>query len=121
MLLHREITQTIIDSYFTVYNKLGYGFTESIYASASQHELIKAGLRVDREVWVLVGYDDIAVGRVRLDMIVENKVVVETKAIRNLPEELEAQVFNYLRATNLEVGLLLNFGPRPRFKRYICT
>ena len=121
MLIHREVTQTIIDAFYIVYNKLGYGFSESIYAAALQHELTKAGLKVDREVNVRVRYDDIALGRVRLDMIVQDKVVVETKAIRNLPEELEAQVFNYLRATNLEVGLLLNFGPRPRFKRYICT
>jgi GxxExxY protein len=121
MLLHRETTQAIIDAYFRVYNKLGYGFTESIYAAALQHELTKAGHKVDREVNALVNYDAVILGRVRLDMVVDGKVVVENKAVRALPEEAEAQVFNYLRATNLEVGLLLNFGPRPTFKRYLCT
>ena len=121
MLLHQEITQAIIDAYFIVYNKLGYGFTESIYVRALQHELVKAGHKVDREVTAVVHYDEIIVGRVRLDMIVDDKVVVENKAIRALPEGAEAQIFNYLRATHLEVGLLLNYGPRPTFKRYICT
>lgn len=121
MLRHREITQSIIDSYFLVYNHLGFGFSESIYAAALQHELCKAGLKVDREVNANVHYDGVVLGRVRLDMIVEGKVVVENKAGRARHEEAESQIFNYLRATNLEVGLLLNFGPRPTFKRYLCT
>ena len=121
MLLHHEISQAIIDSYFIVYNKLGYGFTESIYAAALKYELVKAGRKVDREVKAIVYYEPIIAGRVRLDMIVDDKVVVENKAIRALPEGAEAQIFNYLRATHLEVGLLLNYGPRPTFKRYICT
>jgi GxxExxY protein len=122
MLLHQETTQAIIDAYFRVYNHLGYGFAESIYAAALQHELVKAGHRVDREVNVIVRYPDGTVlGRVRLDMIVNDKVDVENKAIKALSEADESQVFNYLRATNFEVGLLLNYGPRPTFKRYLCT
>lgn len=121
MLLHQETTKAIIDAYFIVYNKLGYGFTESIYAAALKYELVKAGRKVDREVNALVHYEPIIVGRVRLDMIVDDNVVVENKAIRALPDNAESQVFNYLRATNLEVGLLLNYGPRPTFKRYLCT
>jgi GxxExxY protein len=121
MLLHKEITQVIIDSYFIVYNHLGFGFPEAIYSAALQHELRKAGLRVDREVSVRVHYDTIVLGQARLDMIVERKIVVETKALKTLREDAEDQVFSYLRATNLEVGLLLNFGPRPKIKRYLCT
>ena len=121
MLLHHDITQKIIDSFYKTYNHLGYGFPESIYAAALRHELTKAGLRVDRECSVSVHYDGIVLGWVRLDMIVEGLVVVETKAIKALPEEAEEQVFSYLRATRLEVGLLLNYGPRPKVKRYLCT
>ena len=121
MLLHREITQKIIDAYYRTYNHLGYGFRESIYAAALQHELRKAGLRVDRELSVRVHYDCITLGWVRLDMIVEQCVIVETKALKSLPEDAEDQVFSYLRATTLEVALLLNYGPRPKVKRYLCT
>src|SRR4051812_30683538 len=121
MLLHHETTQTIIDSFFVSYNRLGFGFSETIYAAALRHELVKAGLRVDTEVNVYVYYDGVVIGQARLDMIVEGKIVVETKAHRALPEEAEEQVFNYLRSTKLEVGLLLNYGPRPKVKRYLCT
>jgi GxxExxY protein len=122
MLLHKEITQKIIDAFFVSYNHLGFGFSEAIYAAALQHELVKAGVRVDREVKVYVRYPDGTIlGWVRLDMLVENKIVVETKTLRALPEETEHQVFHYLRSTNLEVGLMLNYGPRPKVKRYLCT
>jgi GxxExxY protein len=121
MLLHQEITQRVIDAFYRTYNHLGYGFRESIYAAALQHELTKAGVRVDREVSVAIHYDNVTLGWVRLDMIVEQRVVVETKAMKALSEETENQVFSYLRATTLEVGLLLNYGPRPKVKRYLCT
>jgi GxxExxY protein len=122
MLLHKEITQKIIDAFFVSYNHLGFGFSEAIYAAALQHELVKAGVRVDREVKVYVRYPNGTIlGWVRLDMLVENKIVVETKTLRALPEETEHQVFHYLRSTNLEVGLMLNYGPRPKVKRYLCT
>jgi GxxExxY protein len=121
MLLHQEITQQIIDSFFLTYNRLGYGFPERIYAAALHHELKKARVRVDREVYVPVPYDDVVLGRVRLDILVERKVVVEIKAAKAIPDSGEDQIFNYLRATNLEVGLLLNYGPRPKVKRYLCT
>ena len=121
MLLHQEITQTIIDSFFHSYNRLDYGFPEAIYAAAMQRELAKARLRVDREVNTNVYYDGIILGRFRLDMIVGKAVVVEIKAAPRVTPEFQRQVFNYLRATNLEVGLLLNYGPRPEFRRYLCT
>src|SRR5215208_6600041 len=98
MLLHQETTQKIIDAFFISYNHLGYGFSEKIYAAALQHELIKIGLRVDREVNVFIHYDGIVLGWARLDMIVEGKIIVETKTMRALPEDAEDQVFNYLRA-----------------------
>jgi len=122
MLLHHEITQKIIDAFYTSYNHLGPGFPESIYAAALQHELLKAGVRVDREVSVRIYYSDgTMLGWVRLDMIVEQRVVIETKAKKTLPDEAEEKMFSYLRATNLEVGLLLNYGPRPKVRRYLCT
>ena len=111
----------VIDAFFVSYNHLGFGFSEAIYAAALQHELTKAGLRADREVNAHVYYDNVIIGWVRLDMLVEDKVVVETKTGRALPEDAENQVFNYLRSTNLEVGLLLNYGPSPKVKRYLCT
>src|SRR4051812_19272899 len=87
MLLHQDITQAIINAYFVVYNRLGYGFAESIYAAALQHELVKAGRKVDREVNARVRYEDgIVLGRVRLDMIVDDKIIVENKAVRALSE-----------------------------------
>ena len=122
MLLHKEITQKIMDAFFLSYNHLGYGFPERICAAALHHELVRAGLRVDREVSVLIHYrDKVTLGRVRLDMIVEQCVVVETKAMKAVREEIESQVFSYLRATSLEVGLFLNYGPQPKVKRYLCT
>ena len=121
MLLHRETTQAVIDAFFVTYNRLGYGFTEGIYMNALQHELRKAGRDVLREVNLLVPYDEIVVGRCRVDMLVDKVVVVEGKAGARLDHGVEGQVFNYLRSTNLEVGLLLHYGPRPVFKRYLCT
>jgi len=94
MLLHQEITQKVIDSFFISYNQLGFGFSEAIYAAALRHELVKAGLRVDTQMNVYVHYDGVIIGLVRLDMIVEEKVVVETKTMRALPEDAEDQVFN---------------------------
>jgi GxxExxY protein len=122
MLLHQSTTQAIIDAFFRSYNILGYGFSEAIYGAALDTELRKVGCRVDREVNACVRYDDGSIlGRVRIDRLVERKVVVELKSTARLEPGAEPQVYNYLRATNLEVGLLLHYGHRPVFKRFICT
>ena len=92
-----------------------------MYLAALQLELKKAGLSFAREVDIGVNYDGIRIARFRVDMLVEEKIIVEVKASAALAAGAERQVFNYLRATDLEVGLLLHYGPRPVFKRYICT
>jgi len=116
-LAHEEITRSIIGAFFDSYNGLRDGFLESTYARALELELIERGLRVDREVGVQVVYKGEAIAWHRLDMVVESRVVVEIKAGAALPPHASRQLLNYLRATRLEVGLLLHYGPSPRFFR----
>lgn len=120
-LLHQDISASIIRCFYTSYNKLGFGYLEKIYVSALARELAQVGHHVGREVVVPVFYDGEVLAHCRLDMIVDNTVVVEAKAGVALAVEAERQVYNYLRATRFEVGLLLHFGPRPTFKRFLCT
>jgi GxxExxY protein len=119
-LVEREITRSIIGAFFEVYNTLGFGFLEYHYVMALERELIARGHRVDREVCVTVWYKGEELGQHRLDMIVDGKVVVETKSTYVLPRCAQRQVLNYLRATTLEVGLLLHFGPEAKFYRCVC-
>ena len=107
----KDLTEAIIGSFFLVYNKLGYGFLESVYAAALERVLTRAGHRVDREARVSVRLDDEIIAHQRIDMIVDDRVVVEIKAAEVLPKIAQPQLLNYLRATNLEVGLLLHFAP----------
>jgi GxxExxY protein len=118
-LLHEQITRTIIGCFFEVYNKLGTGFLESVYAAAIEHVLRKRGLRVEREVRIIVYLDDVPIAWQRMDMLVEDVVLVENKAKRSLPVEATEQLTDYLKATRKELGLILNFGLRPEFKRLI--
>jgi GxxExxY protein len=118
-LKHSSLTSRIIGVFFDVYNELGPGFLESVYAEALALALSQAGLWVEREILVEVAFRGRIVGRFRADLIVGGTVLVETKACSKLHSRHEAQVLNYLRATILEVGLLLNFGPRPQFKRLL--
>ena len=114
----KELTRAIIGAFFLVYNKLGYGFLESVYAGALESVLTKAGHCVAREVRVPIYFDDEIIAHQRIDMIVDGKVIVELKATELLARIAEPQLLNYLRATNLEVGLLLHFAPdRARVKR----
>lgn len=115
-----EITGAIIAAFYEVYNALGYGFLESLYLAALERELRAAGHRVGREVYVPVNYRGSELGRQRLDMVVDERVVVEAKSTEILHPNATRQLFAYLRATRLEVGLLLHFGPRPRFHRVVC-
>jgi GxxExxY protein len=121
ILIHKELTSQIIGSFFTVYNAFGYGFLESPYANALSFELEKRGLQVQREVPVEISYEGHKVGLYRADMIVERCVLVENKASVAIAEADYRQLFNYLRASKLSVGLLLHFGPTPSYKRFIWT
>lgn len=101
-----------------MYNALGYGFLEHVYSNALSLELRMRGLRVEREVPVEVQYHGQAVGHYRMDMVVEGRVIIEIKSSIALCEADRRQLFNYLRASRVALGLLLHFGPKPAFKRY---
>jgi GxxExxY protein len=116
---HSNITDLIIKAFFNVYNKLGYGFLEKVYENAMVIELRKLGLEVINQKGIKVYYDEIEVGQYVADLIVEDVIIVELKAAESLCEEHEAQLTNYLKATNVEVGLLINFGKSAQFKRKI--
>ena len=122
MLLHEEISDKIIKSFYTVYNKLGYGFLEKVYENALLLELRNAGLNCAKQVPIAVYYDGVNVGSYFADILVEDKIILELKAGDGaLIEEHELQLINYLKATDKEVGLLLFFGKKPIFKRKIFT
>ena len=118
---HSEITEKIIRAFFNVYNKLGFGFLEKVYEHAMVIELCKMGVGVVSQHIIKVFYDGIEVGNYFADLFVEGAVIVEIKAGAGLMEEHEAQLVNYLKATNIEVGLLLNFGEKPTFKRKVFS
>ncbi|MFZ5657128.1 MAG: GxxExxY protein [Pseudomonadota bacterium] len=112
-------TERVIRAFHATYNELGYGFLESVYESALAICMADEGLVVERQVPVPVYFRGQAVGDFRIDLLVERDVVVEVKAASSIAREHEAQLLNYLKATDRHVGLLLNFGPRPQFKRMV--
>ena len=114
---HTDVTELIIKAFYTVYHTLGYGFLEKVYRNAMVIELRKLGLDVIQEARIAVYYDDQVVGEYFADLLVAGAVIVELKAVKRLLPEHEAQLLNYLKATPYEVGLLLNFGPKPEIKR----
>jgi GxxExxY protein len=118
-LKHSALTERIIGVFFDVYNELGSGFLESVYVEALGLAFHETRLSIEREMPVAICFRGRIVGRFRADMIVGGTVLLEVKAYPKLHSSHEAQVLNYLRATVLEVGLLLNFGPRPQFKRLL--
>jgi len=118
---HSEITGLILKAFFKVYNTLGYGFLEKVYENAMLIELRKMGLRCSNQLPIQVFYDDQVVGDYTADILVEEIVIVELKAIESLAPIHETIVVNYLKGTELEVGLLLNFGPKPEYKRRVLT
>ena len=120
-LLERERTKSIIGAFYDAYNTLGFGFVESVCATALAYELARRGHTVSREHAVLVKYKDIDAGFQRLDMLVDERIVVEIKSTQLLSPTAKRQLFNYLRATDLEVGLLLHFGPEPKFYRLVSS
>ncbi|MCP4589453.1 MAG: GxxExxY protein [bacterium] len=114
-----ELTERIIGVFFDVYNELGVGFLESVYEASMEIALNDAGLQVTRQVPIPVWFRERQVGEFRADLLVEQAVILELKAVRVLESIHKAQLLNYLRATLIEVGLLLNFGRKPEFKRFV--
>jgi GxxExxY protein len=112
-----DLTRSIIGAFFTAYNKLGSGFLESVYAAAMERELRRRNHVVQREVPIQVIYDGEPLAFQRLDFLIDQTVVLELKACPNLPPRATRQLHNYLRATNLSVGLLLHFGEQPHVHR----
>lgn len=118
---HTELTEQIIQVFFKVYNTLGYGFLEKVYENAMFHELTVMGLEVKRQHPIIVFYDGIEVGSYYADLIVEGLIILELKAAESICDEHEYQLVNYLKATDVEVGLLLNFGRKPQLKRKVFS
>jgi len=118
-LLHKELTDLILKTFYEVYNELGYGFLEKVYHNALYLELKNKGLHVVSQKKIDVFYKGLKVGEYYADIIVEDKVILELKAAEFVVEEFEIQLINYLRGTDCEVGLLLNFGKKPEFKRKV--
>jgi GxxExxY protein len=116
-LIHGNLTREIIGAFYDVYNTLGYGFVESVYQRALPIALQKRRLRSERELPLTVRYEGITVGTYRADLVVEEKVIVESKVADKIVPVFEMQLLNYLKATGISVGLILNFGPRATFRR----
>ena len=120
-ILHEELTGSILSAFYTVYNALGYGFLEKVYENALLIELNKAGVNVSQQQAITVYYGKKPVGEYFADLIVEDLVIVELKAAESLRQEHALQLTNYLKGTGKQVGLLLNFGPKPEFKRVVFS
>jgi GxxExxY protein len=118
-LLHEELTDVIIKTFYEVYNELGHGFLEKVYQNSLYLELKNKGYNVEAQKRINVYYKGTEVGEYFADLIVENAVILELKAADCIVKDFENQILNYLRATDCEVGLLLNFGKKPEFKRKI--
>jgi len=120
-LKHADVTGQIIKDFYKVYNTLGFGFAEKVYENSLFAELVEAGFPVKQQEPINVFYNGKLVGEYFADLIVEDCVIVEMKASVTLVEAHEAQLLNYLKATKIEVGLLLNFGQKPEYRRKFFT
>ena len=118
-LQHGDLTEKIIGVFYDVYNELGYGFLESVYEESLVIALSEASLTVERQLAIPVWFRGREVGQFRGDILVEGKVLLELKSTRILEAAHEAQLLHYLKSTEIEVGLLLNFGSRPQFRRLV--
>ncbi len=118
-LKHEELTGKIIDVFYDVYNELGHGFLESVYENSMRLALTESRLLLPDKQPLLVHFRGVVVGTFEPDIIVEERVILELKSAQAIDPAHEAQLLNYLRATTVEVGLLLNFGPKPEFKRMV--
>ena len=118
-LLEEELTHSVIGAFFAVHNSLGFGFLESIYTRAMQVELEFRGHRVVREHPVTIVYRGVEIGRHRLDLVVDDKLILESKATEQLQRDFTRQLYNYIAATPFEVGLFLHFGRSADFYRMV--
>ncbi len=118
-LLNKDLTEEIIKTFFDVYNELGYGFLEKVYQNALFLELKNRGFKVEAQKQIKVFYKSCIVGDYYADLVVNDIIILELKATDYIIPEFEFQLVNYLRATNIEIGFLLNFGIKPEFKRKI--
>lgn len=119
--LHKELTEKVIHIFYQVYNELGFGFLEKVYQNAFYYELIRNGFQCEAQKQIKVHYKDKVVGEYYSDIVVNDVLILELKAAEALIEEHELQLINYLKATDKEVGLLLNFGKKPEVRRKIFT
>lgn len=118
-IFEKELTGKIIKAFYNVYNILGYGFLEKVYERAMVIELSKFNLKCERQKPITVLYAEEEVGEYFADILVEKRIIVELKAVENLIKKHETQLYNYLKATDVEVGLVLNFGEEAKFKRMV--
>jgi len=118
-LMHKDLTEKIIKCFYTVYDSLGCGFLESVYENALMIELKDTGFKAEKQRSLDVYYKGRLVGDFKADIIIEDKIVVEIKAVSRLSPQHEAQLINYLKATGIKVGLLVNFGEKLEFKRRV--
>ncbi len=116
-LIQKELTNKILKSYYKVYNTLGFGFLEKVYENALMIELYKNGIKAIKQKPIKVFYENQIVGEYFADIIVEESIILELKAVEHLIKEDENQLINYLKSTNIEIGLLLNFGKEPEIRR----
>jgi|TARA_B100001964_G_scaffold4951_1_gene5399 GxxExxY protein len=114
---YKELTEKIIEIFYRVYNKLGYGFLEKVYENAMMIEFKKENISAVSQSAIKVLYEGEIVGQYFADVLILGKIIEEIKAVKNIAEEHEAQLLNYLKAIDIEVGLSLNYGPKPSFKR----
>jgi len=119
-LLSAELTEAVIGSFYDVHRQLGFGLREYIYDLALERDLVAKGHHVEREVSVMVFFRGEPLARHTLDMIIDQKLVIEIKSTEFLRPNATSQLFSYLHATNLELGLLLHFGREPKFYRVLC-
>jgi GxxExxY protein len=119
MLINNELTERAIKAFYFVYNELGFGFLEKVYQNAMLIELKKEGLECISQQKIKMKYDQVIVGEYYADIVVNNKIILELKAVECLIYEHELQLINYLKATEMEVGLLFNFGRKPEFRRKV--
>lgn len=120
-MINQEKTSAILKCFYKVYNKLGFGFLEKVYENALYYELINSGLTCKKQFPITVYYEGISVGDYYADIVVDDSIIIELKAVETLIEEHDHQLINYLKATKIEVGLLLNFGTSPQFRRKVYS
>jgi GxxExxY protein len=121
MLMHEELSATILGAFYEVYNHLGYGFLERVYQNALFFELKEKGLEVAAQRRCPVFYKGREVGEYFSDIIVNEVIIIELKACTSIAGEHISQLQNYLKASDIEVGYILNFGPKPQFFRKVFT